>query len=59
MDRREASEISITENASLKEALSRMLGLGFRHLPVVDEDGRLAGELALHDVESATTDGED
>ncbi len=59
MDHRGASEISITENASLKEALSRMLGLGFRHLPVIDEEGRLLGELALHDVESATMDGDD
>jgi osmoprotectant transport system ATP-binding protein len=59
MDRREASEIAVTENASLREALSRMLGLGFRHLPVIDDDGRLVGELALHDVEAATTDGEE
>jgi len=59
MDRREAGEISITEAASLREALSRMLGLGFRHLPVVDEGGRLVGELSLPDVEAATTDGEE
>jgi osmoprotectant transport system ATP-binding protein len=58
MDRREASEISITTNASLREALSRMLGLGFRHIPVIDEDSRLVGELALHDVEAATSDGD-
>jgi osmoprotectant transport system ATP-binding protein len=59
MDRKAAAEIAITENASLREALSRMLGLGFRHIPVIDEDGRPVGELALHDVEAATTDGEE
>ncbi len=58
MDRREASEISITANASLREALSRMLGLGFRHIPVVDDDNCLIGELSLHDVEAATSEGE-
>jgi osmoprotectant transport system ATP-binding protein len=59
MDQREANEIAVTESASLREALSRMLGLGFRHLPVIDDHGRLVGELALHDVEAATSDGEE
>jgi CBS domain-containing protein len=59
MDQKEAAEISITESASLREALSRMLGLGFRHLPVVDDGGRLVGELSLPDVEAATRDGEE
>jgi osmoprotectant transport system ATP-binding protein len=59
MVRKEAGEIAVMENASLREALSRMLGLGFRHIPVIDDDGRLVGELALHDVEAATTDGEE
>jgi osmoprotectant transport system ATP-binding protein len=59
MNRREAAEIALMENASLREALSRMLGLGFRHIPVIDAAGRLTGELALHDVESATLDGEE
>lgn len=50
-----AADIAVTESATLKEALSRMLGLGFRSLPVVDEDGCLTGELSLADIEAATS----
>lgn len=47
-------EITITKNATLREALSRMLGQGFNSIPVVDEEGRLIGEVSLGDVEAAT-----
>jgi osmoprotectant transport system ATP-binding protein len=53
----DASEIALDEDATLREGLSRMLGLGFKFVPVVDEQGTLVGELALGDVESATRDG--
>ncbi len=32
---------------------------GFKHIPVIDNDKRLVGEVALRDVEAATTGGED
>ncbi|MBI2858475.1 MAG: ABC transporter ATP-binding protein [Chloroflexi bacterium] len=54
----DAGDISVNPAASLREALSRMLGQGFRNLPVVDEDGRLLGELTLDDIAAATTEGE-
>ena len=47
-------EIALESDATLREALSRMLGLGFKYLPVVDEEGVLKGELAMGDIESAT-----
>ncbi len=49
-----ASEIAVTGSATLREALARMLGQGFKSLPVVDDDGRLIGEVTLKDVEAAT-----
>jgi osmoprotectant transport system ATP-binding protein len=52
------SEITITSSATLREALSRMLGQGFKSIPVVDEQMRLVGEITLHDVEAATAEGE-
>ena len=54
----EAHEIALSDNASLREALSRMLGLGFRYIPVVNDKKQLIGELELHDVEAATTEVE-
>ncbi len=47
-------EIALENDATLREALSRMLGLGFKYLPVVNDEGVLKGELAMGDVESAT-----
>ena len=49
-----ATEIALDVDATLREALSRMLGLGFKYVPVVNEDGTLLGELAMGDIESAT-----
>ncbi|MBI4302887.1 MAG: ABC transporter ATP-binding protein [Chloroflexi bacterium] len=49
-------EIAVTERASLREALSRMLGQGIKNLPVVDEGGTLLGEVTLSDIETATAE---
>ena len=51
-------EIALTTSATLRDALSRMLGQGVRSIPVVDEAGRLIGEVELGDVESATSEAE-
>lgn len=56
--RAEPGEIAVTSYATLREALSRMLGLGFKSLPVVDEEERFLGELTLADVEAATVEVE-
>ena len=47
-------EMAVLPDASLKEALSRMLGTSARTLPVVDADFKLIGELSLSDVEQAS-----
>ncbi len=47
-------EIAVTGKATLREALSRMLGQGLRSIPVVDEMGILLGEITLRDIEMAT-----
>jgi osmoprotectant transport system ATP-binding protein len=47
-------EMAVTAGASLKEALSRMLGTSARTIPVVDGDFRLVGELSLRDVEAVS-----
>jgi osmoprotectant transport system ATP-binding protein len=51
-------EIAVGSNATLREALSRMLGQGLRSIPVVDEAGRLTGEVELSDIEAATSEME-
>ena len=53
------NEITIQDSATLRDALSKMLGLGFKSLPVVDENGRFIGEVTLGDIESATAEAED
>ena len=58
MDEGDAGEIAISDSATLREALSRMLGLGFKYIPVVDDGQRFVGEVALGDIEAATTEGE-
>lgn len=52
-----ADEIAVTNNATLREALSRMLGQGLRSIPVIDENQRLIGEVSLADIEAATAEG--
>ena len=54
----ETDEIAVMDTATLREALSRMLGLGFKSLPVVDEARRFLGELTLADIEAATVEAE-
>jgi hypothetical protein len=49
-------ESTVHPDTSLKEALSRMLELGFRSIAVTDDAGRLAGDVALTDIESALGD---
>jgi osmoprotectant transport system ATP-binding protein len=58
MDEGDPAEIALSDNATLREALSRMLGLGFKSIPVVDDRQRLIGEVALGDIEAATTEVE-
>jgi osmoprotectant transport system ATP-binding protein len=56
MVRLETSEISLLSTYTLRDALSKMLGLGFKTLPVVDENGSLIGEISLGDIERATAE---
>jgi osmoprotectant transport system ATP-binding protein len=51
-------EASVHPDTSLKEALSRMLGLGFRSISVVDETGVLLGVVGLADIEETMTDSD-
>jgi len=51
-------EIAVKQGATLREALSRMLGQGFKNIPAVDEKNRLIGELTLSDIEAATAEME-
>jgi osmoprotectant transport system ATP-binding protein len=48
-------EAGVRPDATLKEALSRMLGLGFRSIAVTDGEGRLLGDLALAGIEATMT----
>ncbi len=41
---------TIRSDATLKEAMFKMIELGFRRLPVVDKDGRLVGLMTVHEV---------
>jgi osmoprotectant transport system ATP-binding protein len=49
---------TMTVTATLREALSRMLGQGMRRTPVVDNEGRLLGEVNLTDIETVTREWE-
>jgi osmoprotectant transport system ATP-binding protein len=51
-------EAAVRPDTSLKEALSRMLGQGFRSIAVVDGDGRLLGDVALAGIEETMTAGD-
>ncbi|MCE4619480.1 MAG: CBS domain-containing protein [Desulfurococcales archaeon] len=42
--------MTIKESESAKKALEIMIHFGFRHLPVVDSDGRLVGIISIKDV---------
>ncbi len=49
------AETAVRVDSTLKAALSRMLGQGIRTVPVVDEQGRLVGQLGLQEIERLTT----
>ncbi len=51
-------ESAVASDASLKEALSRMLEFGFRSIAVVDGEGRLLGDVALPTIEAALGAGD-
>jgi osmoprotectant transport system ATP-binding protein len=46
------AEAAVPDDATLKEALSSMLGLGFRHIAVVDAEGRLLGEVGFDAIDA-------
>lgn len=45
--------VSVAESDSLREALSRMLDLGFQSISVIDEGHRLVGEVTMASIEDA------
>jgi osmoprotectant transport system ATP-binding protein len=47
------SDISVTKDSSLKEALSVMLSQGLKTIPVVENDGYLLGEVDMRVIENA------
>jgi osmoprotectant transport system ATP-binding protein len=59
LTRVDPAQASVPADASLKEALSRMLGLGFRSIAVTDAGGRLLGEVQFHDIEGAMGQSDD
>lgn len=48
--------VSVAPDDTLRDALSRMLGLGFRAISVIDDASRLVGEVTLAAVEDAITE---
>jgi len=51
-------EIAVANSATLRETLSRMLGQGLKSIPVVDDNSHLVGEVALSEIEAATSETE-
>jgi len=51
-------EAAVLPETSLKEALARMLALGFRTVPVTDHVGVLLGDVSLADVEHTMEGGD-
>ena len=49
-------EGTLSTMATLREALSRLLGQGVKAIPVVRDTGELAGEVDLGDIEDATAE---
>jgi len=52
-------EDAVRPDTSLKEALSRMLGHGFRSIAVTDLFGRLLGDVAFSAIEAAMSDSDE
>ena len=55
----DAGAVSVGPDTSLRDALSRMLGLGFRSIAVTDDDGRLLGEVTFSSVEASMSEGDE
>lgn len=53
-----SEDIAVTDSATLRDALSRMLGQGVRSIPVIDSKGNLIGEVTMSDIEKVTADTE-
>jgi osmoprotectant transport system ATP-binding protein len=51
-------EAAVHPDTTLKDALSRMLGFGFRNVAVVDAEGRLIGEVSLAAIEATMADAD-
>ncbi|HEY3317875.1 MAG TPA: ABC transporter ATP-binding protein [Coriobacteriia bacterium] len=49
---------AVPGDATLKEALSAMLGLGFRHIAVIDAEGRLLGEVGFDAIDRVLASGD-
>lgn len=49
-----AGRPTLSSTATLREALARLLGEGTKSLPVVDDAGKLIGEIALADIQAVT-----
>ncbi|MEN8615085.1 ABC transporter ATP-binding protein [Dehalogenimonas sp. THU2] len=58
MEKVAVADLAVTDTASFREALSRMLSQGIKNLPVVDSEERLLGEVRMSDVEKATAETE-
>jgi osmoprotectant transport system ATP-binding protein len=48
--------VSVSPDDTLRDALSRMLGMGFRAISVTDDAGRLVGEVTFSAIEEAMTE---
>ncbi|MCI4455651.1 MAG: CBS domain-containing protein [Sulfolobus sp.] len=48
-----SSVLGVSENVNVTEALEVMLDHGFRHLPVVDKNGKAVGIVSIRDLASA------
>ncbi|MBN2405541.1 MAG: betaine/proline/choline family ABC transporter ATP-binding protein [Coriobacteriia bacterium] len=59
LTRVDPAQASVRSDASLRDALSRMLGLGFRAIAVTDDKCRLVGEVTFAAVEEAMTEGDE
>ncbi|GAB4285120.1 MAG: ABC transporter ATP-binding protein [Coriobacteriia bacterium] len=53
------AQAAVVQDASLRDALSRMLGLGFRSIAVTDDDGRIVGEVTFASIEAVMAEAEE
>ncbi len=59
MTQMDVAEASVRPDDSLRDALSRMLGLGFRSIAVTDKNDVLLGEVTFAAVEDVMTEGDE